>query len=179
MGSLLLSKCKFAVFGVGSRAYGDNFNAVGRGLSTKMRSLGASEILPLCEGDVDEGELDKAFGIWSKEVIKVLKAGELRGNGNDLIEENGYEMIDGSDYEDDDDDYEDEDEENGMESDIVDLEDIAGKAPSKKDMGAITSNGKKNGQKEMVTPVIRASLKKQVYPQLILLLIQGKDDLAF
>ncbi|XP_023728568.1 S-adenosyl-L-methionine-dependent tRNA 4-demethylwyosine synthase [Lactuca sativa] len=163
VGSLLLSKCKFAVFGVGSRAYGDNFNAVGRGLSTKMRSLGASEILPLCEGDVDEGELDKAFGIWSKEVIKVLKAGELRGNGNDLIEENGYEMIDGSDYEDDDDDYEDEDEENGMESDIVDLEDIAGKAPSKKDMGAITSNGKKNGQKEMVTPVIRASLKKQGY----------------
>ncbi|KAI3737012.1 hypothetical protein L2E82_27005 [Cichorium intybus] len=160
VGSLLLSKCKFAVFGVGSRAYGDNFNAVGRGFSSKMRSLGASEILPLCEGDVDEGELDKAFGIWSKEVIRVLKAGELRENGSEFIVENGDEMTDGSDY-DDDDDYEDE--ENEIESDIVDLEDIAGKAPSKKDMGVITSNGKKNGQKEMVTPVIRASLTKQGY----------------
>ncbi|KAL4559454.1 hypothetical protein LXL04_031592 [Taraxacum kok-saghyz] len=160
VGSLLLSKCKFAVFGVGSRAYGDNFNAVGRGISTKMRSLGASEILPLSEGDVDEGELDKAFGNWSKEVIKVLKAGELRGNVSELNgDENGYEMSDGSDYEDD--DYEDE--ENETESDIVDLEDIAGKAPSKKDMGVITTNGKKNGPKEMVTPVIRASLTKQGY----------------
>ncbi|XP_024972522.1 S-adenosyl-L-methionine-dependent tRNA 4-demethylwyosine synthase [Cynara cardunculus var. scolymus] len=166
VGSLLLSKCKFAVFGVGSSAYGDNFNAVARGFSTKMRCLGAMEILPLCEGDVDEGELDKAFGIWSKEVIRVLKVGELSGNGSDLIgengNENGYEMINGSDY-DEDDDYEDEDEENGAESDIVDLEDIAGKAPSKKDVGVITSNGKKNGVKEMVTPVIRASLTKQGY----------------
>ncbi|KAI3684842.1 hypothetical protein L6452_34069 [Arctium lappa] len=166
VGSLLLNKCKFAVFGVGSKAYGDNFNAVARGFSTKMRSLGGMEILPLCEGDVDEGELDKAFGVWSKEVIRVLKVGELSGDGSDLIVENGdangYELIDGSDYEEDD-DYEDEDEENGGDSDIVDLEDIAGKAPSKKDVGVITSNGKKNGVKEMVTPVIRASLTKQGY----------------
>lgn len=154
VGSLLLSKCKFAVFGVGSRVYGDKFNSVGRDFSEKMRALGGVEILPFCEGDVDEGELDKVFGIWSKEVINVLKLGEsgfVAENGD----ENGYEMSDGSD--------DDEDDENETESDIVDLEDIAGKAPSKKDMGAITSNVKKNGPKEMVTPVIRASLTKQVY----------------
>ncbi|KAJ9559872.1 hypothetical protein OSB04_005032 [Centaurea solstitialis] len=162
VGSLLLSKCKFAVFGVGSSAYGDKFNAVARGFSRKMRSLGAVEVLPLCEGDVDEGELDKVFGVWSDEVIRVLKGGDLIGENGDA---NGYEMVDGSDDEeyDDDDDYEDEDEENGGGSDIVDLEDIAGKAPSKKDGGVITSNGKKNGVKEMVTPVIRASLTKQGY----------------
>ncbi|KAI3807299.1 hypothetical protein L1987_23225 [Smallanthus sonchifolius] len=161
VGSLLLSNCKFAVFGVGSRAYGGNFNAVGRGFSRKMRSLGGLEILPLCEGDVDEGELDKAFGIWSGEVVRVLKSGELRGNVSDLIGGNGGELMDGSDY--DDDDYEDEDEEDGVEAEIVDLEDIAGKSLSKKDMGVITSNGKKNGEKVMVTPVIRASLTKQGY----------------
>ncbi|KAK9073303.1 hypothetical protein SSX86_007627 [Deinandra increscens subsp. villosa] len=162
VGSLLLNKCKFAVFGVGSRAYGDNFDAVGRDLSRRMRSLGALEILPLCEGDVDEGQIDRAFGIWSEDVIRVLKGGEIRGlNGDVSIGENGDELMDGSDYDDDDDD--EEDEENGMEADIIDLEDIAGKSLSKKDMGLITSNGKKNGEKVMVTPVIRASLTKQGY----------------
>ncbi|KAI3762849.1 hypothetical protein L1987_53291 [Smallanthus sonchifolius] len=165
VGSLLLNKCKFAVFGVGSRAYGGNFNAVGRDFSRKMRSLGGLEILPLCEGDVDEGELDKAFGIWSGEVVRVLKSGELSGNGIYLIGGNGGELMDGSDYDDNDDDYEDEDEdeEDGVEAEIVDLEDIAGQSLSKKDMGVITSNGKKNGEKVMVTPVIRASLTKQGY----------------
>ncbi|KAL8261200.1 hypothetical protein R6Q59_025249 [Mikania micrantha] len=162
VGSLLLNKCKFAVFGVGSRAYGESFNAVGRGFSTKMRSLGGVEILPLREGDVDEGEIDKEFGVWSEEVIRVLKMGELRGNGSAFTGENGGELMNGSDYdEDDDDDYEDEG--NGLESDIIDLEDIAGKSLSKKDMGLVTNNGKKNGEKVMVTPVIRASLTKQGY----------------
>ncbi|KAL8261207.1 hypothetical protein R6Q59_025256 [Mikania micrantha] len=162
VGSLLLNKCKFAVFGVGSRAYGDSFNAVGRGFSRKMRSLGGVEILPLREGDVDEGDIDKEFGVWSEEVIRVLKMGELRGNGSAFTGENGGELMNGSDYdEDDDDDYEDEG--NGLESDIIDLEDIAGKSLSKKDMGLITNNGKKNGEKVMVTPVIRASLTKQGY----------------
>ncbi|XP_076944619.1 S-adenosyl-L-methionine-dependent tRNA 4-demethylwyosine synthase-like [Bidens hawaiensis] len=160
VGSLLLSKCKFAVFGVGSRAYGDTlFNAVGKGFSRKMRALGATEILPLCEGDVDEGRLDEVFGNWSDEVISVLKAGAVSGNVNGLSGENCNEAEE-SDY-----DYEEEDEEGEVESGIVDLEDIAGKAPTKKDLsnGVVASNGKKNGEKEMVTPVIRASLTKQGY----------------
>ncbi|KAK1427324.1 hypothetical protein QVD17_16007 [Tagetes erecta] len=161
VGSLLLKKCKFAVFGVGSRVYGDKFNAVGRDFARRMRALGAVEILPLGEGDVDEGELDKEFGVWSKEVIRVLKNGELGGIGSGVVGENGGEVIDGSDY-DEEDEY-DDDEENAVETDIVDLEDIAGKSLSKKDMALVTSNGKKNGEKVMVTPVIRASLTKQGY----------------
>lgn len=57
----------------------------------------------------------------------------------------------------------------GSEADIVDLEDIAGKAPtarktSTKNGSTLTTvvNGEENLEKEMVTPLIRASLEKQV-----------------
>ncbi|CAK9176361.1 unnamed protein product [Ilex paraguariensis] len=158
VGSLLLSKCKFAVFGVGSRAYGDTFNAVAKDFSKRLKALGAAEMLPLCEGDVDEGELDVAFEGWSRKIIGVLK-GSLEGNeryivdGDDL--EGESEITDGSD--------EDEGRENGAESGILDLEDIAGKGPSRKSGMVGKTNGNLNGVKEMVTPVIRASLEKQGY----------------
>ncbi|KAE8731361.1 hypothetical protein F3Y22_tig00002840pilonHSYRG01133 [Hibiscus syriacus] len=48
--------------------------------------------------------------------------------------------------------------------DIVDLEDIAGKGPSrKKSVNVVETNGKLDGKREMVTPVIRANLEKQGY----------------
>ncbi|KAI7726791.1 hypothetical protein M8C21_010783 [Ambrosia artemisiifolia] len=153
----LFISLRFAVFGVGSRAYGDGlFNKVGRGFSAKMRALGAVEIVGLGEGDVDEGELDREFGVWSEEVVRVLKSGELKANESSLVD-------DGSDYEVDDEEEDYEDEEEETETEIVDLEDIAGKSVRKKDMGMVESNGKKNGEKVMVTPVIRASLTKQGY----------------
>ncbi|MCL7024540.1 hypothetical protein MKW94_015792 [Papaver nudicaule] len=153
VGSLILSGCKFAVFGVGSKSYGENFNAVGRDFSQRFRALGASEILPLCEGDVDEGDLDDVFDVWNRKLIGVLKGGSLNENG----EVNGDELVSESEYEDDSDEEEEE------ESDIVDLEDIAGKGPSRSSKAAATVKVEANGQKEMVTPVIRASLTKQGY----------------
>ncbi|THG23584.1 hypothetical protein TEA_005009 [Camellia sinensis var. sinensis] len=153
VGSLLLSKCRFAVFGVGSKAYGETFNAVAREFSKRMRALGAAELLAVGEGDVDGGELDEVFDGWTKKLIEVLKGGFLE-NGVRGWNESDSEMI-SSDGDDDD------GEENGEESGIVDLEDIAGKAPSRKSKTVIQSNGKLNGEKEMVTPVIRASLEKQ------------------
>ncbi|XP_028125911.1 S-adenosyl-L-methionine-dependent tRNA 4-demethylwyosine synthase [Camellia sinensis] len=155
VGSLLLSKCRFAVFGVGSKAYGETFNAVAREFSKRMRALGAAELLAVGEGDVDGGELDEVFDGWTKKLIEVLKGGFLE-NGVRGWNESDSEMI-SSDGDDDD------GEENGEESGIVDLEDIAGKAPSRKSKTVIQSNGKLNGEKEMVTPVIRASLEKQGY----------------
>lgn len=159
VGSLLLSHCKFAVFGVGSSAYGKTFNVVARDLSEKMRELGAAEVLPLVEGDVESGELDAVFENWSKKVVAFLK-GDV-GNG-------GVESVVG--VESDDFDDGDDEEEEEIESDVVDLEDIAGKGPSRR-MANVTvtneTNGKlSEGKKNMVTPVIRASLEKQVnlYP---------------
>ncbi|KAI3464962.1 hypothetical protein Pfo_021625 [Paulownia fortunei] len=167
VGALVLKECKYAVFGVGSRSYGETYNAVARGVSVKLRRLGASELVELGEGDVDEGDLDEVFDRWSKKIVGVL-------NGN--LGENGWRFEkygvgseseregEGEFSEEDDDEVG----ENGGESGIVDLEDIAGKGPSRRSTVAAKANGKVNGQvlngeKEMVTPVIRANLVKQGY----------------
>ncbi|XAR64120.1 tRNA 4-demethylwyosine synthase (AdoMet-dependent) [Bertholletia excelsa] len=156
VGALLLCKCKFAVFGVGSRVYGQTFNAVAREFSKRMRALGAAEILPVWEGDVDGGDLSDVFDAWSKKVVGTLKGGfseNVRYIGEGGTNESHFEVLS----------YSDEDEDNGVESGIVDLEDIAGKAPSRKSTTVVQSNGKLNGAKEMVTPVVRANLEKQGY----------------
>lgn len=156
MGSMLLSQCKFSVFGVGSRAYGATFNAVGRDLSKRMRALGAAEILPVWEGDVDDGDIDQVFEAWSGKLMRFLKGG-VAENGLALGNEVGSEGE--TEYSDVSDDEEGEEKEEGG---FVDLEDIAGKAPSRGTVTVAKTNGTANGKRDMVTPVIRASLEKQV-----------------
>lgn len=167
VGALVLKECKFAVFGVGSRSYGETYNAVARGISEKLRKLGASELVELGEGDVDEGDLDAVFDQWSKKIVGVLN-GNLGENGQ--IFENygvGSESEGEGEFSEEEDD-DDEVEEDGGDSSIVDLEDIAGKGPSRGSKMVIKANGEVNGKvsngvKEMVTPVIRANLEKQVH----------------
>jgi tRNA wybutosine-synthesizing protein 1 len=122
-----------------------------------MKALGGAEMIPLFEGDVDGGDVDEVFDKWCVKVVELLNGGG--GDGGDL--ENGEEEcgVLSSDEE------ESDEEEEEVESDIVDLEDIAGKAPSRKSVATMEeTNGKLNGgKKEMVTPVIRANLVKQVY----------------
>jgi tRNA wybutosine-synthesizing protein 1 len=60
-GALLLSGLRFAVFGVGSRAYGETFIAAAKSFSQWLRALGAAEVVPLGEGDVDGGDLEAMF----------------------------------------------------------------------------------------------------------------------
>ncbi|GAA0153363.1 lyase [Lithospermum erythrorhizon] len=180
VGSLLLKDCNFGVFGVGGRCYGESFNAVGRGIVKKMRELGGNEVVEMCEGDVDEGDLDGVFDIWCKDLVGVLKNGVLGDGvskdgilGGGLVEkgevlrnvigfESGEEESEGE-YEES-----DEEEDGSGEGEIVDLEDIAGKGPSRKSGGVVKENGNLNGVsknrvKEMVTPVLRANLEKQGY----------------
>lgn len=160
VGSLLLSRCKFAVFGVGSSAYGPTFNKVAKSFSQKMRALGAMEILPLGEGDVDMGDIDRVFEIWSKKLVGVLKVGVLE-NG-DVLENSGANGECNNFESEDELGEDDEDNQNG-ELEIVDLEDIAGKVPSRKSVSGLETNGKLNRKREMVTPVLRANLEKQVF----------------
>ncbi|KAF5747111.1 S-adenosyl-L-methionine-dependent tRNA 4-demethylwyosine synthase [Tripterygium wilfordii] len=159
VGSLLLSMLRFAVFGVGSRAYGEAYNAVAREFSRRLKELGGKEIVGVGEGDVDRGDLGRVFEEWSTKVVGVLEEGfgvvenrAVLGNG---VDENDNESAYGSET--------DEEEENGRESEVVDLEDIAGKAPSRKSSATAKTNGRINGKRDMVTPVIRASLEKQGY----------------
>lgn len=158
MGKSVLSGCKFAAFGLGSRSFGEErFNAAAKGFSRWMRALGATEILGVGIGDVDEGDLNEIFEKWSGDVVALLK-------GNGVLGENGGVAMDcGSE---DDELYDDDsDKESDVESDVVDLEDIAGKGPTRKS-GVVRENGEKdakpNGLRDMVTPVIRTSLQKQV-----------------
>ncbi|KAA8537631.1 hypothetical protein F0562_027239 [Nyssa sinensis] len=100
----------------------------------------------------------RLFDVWSRKLIGVLKGGSLENGGyigSGDVNEGDSEIIDWSD--------EDDTEENGEDSGVVDLEDIAGKGPTRKSTTVIESNAKLNGEKEMVTPVIRASLEKQGY----------------
>lgn len=167
VGSLLLSQCKFAVFGVGSKAYEKTFNMVARDFSTKMRELGAVEVLPVVEGDVEGGELDDVFEDWGTRVVAILKGGVDVGNkiGN-------LESIVGMESDGDDRGYDDDDDDEVVESEAVDLEDIAGKVPSRRSVNVAETNGKvNNGKRDMVTPMIRASLEKQVMLILICFII--------
>ncbi|XP_021756386.1 S-adenosyl-L-methionine-dependent tRNA 4-demethylwyosine synthase-like [Chenopodium quinoa] len=159
VGSLLLSKLKYAVFGVGSGAYGESFDVVAKGISKKLKALGANEVLPLREGDVDGGRLGKEVDAWGEKLIEILK-GVVQENGviacGKLDDESDAEFVDESD----DEDSEESEEEMG----VVDLEDIAGKGPSRNSKNVVQVNGvKTDGKKEMVTPVIRANLVKQGY----------------
>ncbi|RID54950.1 hypothetical protein BRARA_G02236 [Brassica rapa] len=156
VGSLILSDCRFAVFGVGSRAYGEAYNAVGKELARRMVGLGGVEMVPVGEGDVDDGEMDGVFRDWCDGVIRVLKGGSAR-EGAEILQNGDVGLVSDGEYVDSTDD-EEEEEGNG---DIVDLEDIAGKAPSRKN--GVVKVAKGDGKKEMVTPVIRASLTKQGY----------------
>ncbi|KAI0497629.1 hypothetical protein KFK09_020861 [Dendrobium nobile] len=153
VGSLILSSCQFAVFGVGSRAYGSTFNAAARDFARWMKELGAAEMMPLWDGDVDGGEVDREFDLWSEGILRLMK-GEM--SLGDVAERDEVDVLEeDAEYDDEEDDVE------GAEDDVVDLEDIAGKAPSRK-MKAELVNG--NGViKEMVTPIIRNNLEKQGY----------------
>ncbi|KAL4180588.1 hypothetical protein AMTRI_Chr13g92820 [Amborella trichopoda] len=205
VGSTLLTSCKFAVYGVGSSSYGPKtFNKVARVFSHQMEALGAIEILPLCKGDVDTGDLDQSFNHWCIQIIDRLSGLGDRLSSSNLrsIEvassskgEDEEEKASDGIEEDSDDDKEnnasdgfeedsDDDKENNDGESVVDLEDIAGKGPSREppqngkvgrrrksfgktqaDVKPLSSmNRVENGERrEMVTPVIRANLEKQGY----------------
>ncbi|CAD6214826.1 unnamed protein product [Miscanthus lutarioriparius] len=157
-GALLLSGLLFAVFGVGSQVYGETFNAASRSFSRWLRALGAVEVVPLGEGDMDGGDLEAVFEEWSRRVLRVVKGEEVgyganeKSNGLDELE------LEGEDWDDDD--------EEEMVDGEVDMEDIAGKAPARRKNGnleGVPANGVQNGVKDMVTPIIRTSLEKQGY----------------
>lgn len=68
----ILSDLRFAVFGLGDRAY-VKFNAAARKLSLRLSDLGASAIVPTVLGDESaEGGFDKELLPWSDSLSKLL-----------------------------------------------------------------------------------------------------------
>ncbi|GJM96785.1 hypothetical protein PR202_ga13651 [Eleusine coracana subsp. coracana] len=155
-GALLLSGLRFAVFGVGSRAYGETFNAAARNFSRWLRALGAIEVVPLGEGDVDGGDLEAVFEDWSGRVLRVVKGEEVGDGVNGESDE--LDVFEGEESDDD-------DEEEVVDGEL-DMEDIAGKAPGRRQNGKVEGGlmkGGESGPRDMVTPIIRTSLEKQGY----------------
>lgn len=106
---------------------------------------------------MDGGDLEAVFEEWSGKVLRVVKGEEVcddskgESNGLDELELEGEES--------------DEDDEEEVLDGEIDMEDIAGKAPARKQNGKLDgglTNGGENGVKDMVTPIIRTSLEKQV-----------------
>ncbi|KAH9300010.1 hypothetical protein KI387_011593, partial [Taxus chinensis] len=178
VGGGLLNSCKFAVFGIGSKAYGSTYNQAARAFFHQLKDLGANELLPVGLGDQDEGNLDKIFGDWSRRLIDSLTEKLEKPLSTE------YNLADEAftDYYSDGDSEEYHKENTPEAAGIIDLEDVVGKASftspknggSRKQFGKVNRLVKgfnedeplfteENGPKAMVTPVIRASLEKQGY----------------
>lgn len=183
VGAQLLSGCKYAVFGIGSRIYGSSYNMVARSWDQYMEQLGATRILERGEGDEDEGYVEHRFKEWTEELLRKLKSSHV-SSGQEFLNEHGdKDHSDASDEFFTDEDTED-DKENMGEA-LVDVEDVVGrlnpsgngdKVPSRGAKGHVfrrkTSNGNSINDKqdvqrvdimEMVTPAIRSNLEKQGY----------------
>lgn len=192
VGSGILRECRFGVFGVGSQAYGSNFNTVARAFDAHLASLGGLRMVVRGEGDVDEDTVDQEFELWTKGLLEKLEGARLRpptaelveANGADEAEKmNGYQSatLEESDSDDEGETFQDADDGNFSDG-MVDLEDMGGqrklsepieggqkrgvvrRQPLKKQVQAAPLvKMSKDGPKEMVTPVLRASLEKQGY----------------
>ena len=133
------------MFGIGSQAYGANFNAVARAFDKHLASLGGIRIMLRGEGNVDEGTVDQHFDAWSNELLQTLKStsnhlhfqestaeilDELQANRvSDLEPEAAIarEDVEESVSDDDSDVFEDAtDNKENLADSLVDLEDVAG-----------------------------------------------------
>lgn len=183
VGSWLLSGCKYAVFGLGSRAYGSTYNLVARSWDRHMADLGATCILDRGEGDEDEGSVEQAFKEWADKLLRNLKSFNASPAQEVSMAKEDADYSEASD-----DFYTDEDVEEDKENlgeGLLDVEDVAGRLDASQrhdnflsksgkrqvfrrknpNNEAVNSEGEKQGAdiKEMVTPIIRSNLEKQGY----------------
>jgi tRNA wybutosine-synthesizing protein 1 len=66
-----LSKTRFAIFGLGSSEYGENWAKAAGDLDEILTKLGASRILPLCCGD-DSQDQESEFKEWCDQLLPTL-----------------------------------------------------------------------------------------------------------
>ncbi|KAL3869039.1 hypothetical protein ACJMK2_041766 [Sinanodonta woodiana] len=65
-----LGNVRYSVFGLGSRAYPNNFCRFARYVDTKLHSLGAERIVNMGEGDELCGQKE-SFKLWAQDIFKV------------------------------------------------------------------------------------------------------------
>lgn len=67
---------KYTIFGLGSRAYGADFNIVARNLHTWLSGLGATRLVKCRYGD-EYGDMDECFSEWSKIVCDKISSMDI------------------------------------------------------------------------------------------------------
>ncbi|KAJ1982738.1 Fe-S oxidoreductase [Dimargaris cristalligena] len=125
LGNECLAHLRFAVFGLGDSAYGDEFGIAGRNTDRWLGSLGARRMYPLGEGDKNEDQL-ASFEAWTQGLLSTLLDPEAY---TAPIEADARI----SDAEDEDENEEDTTPDNkdvlgGSDGEMVDLEDMGGVA---------------------------------------------------
>lgn len=174
---------------MGSQAYGSNYNAVARAFDAHLASLGGIRIVMRGEGDTDEDTVSQQFNAWTQELLQKLGGTPSQQSEADEVQKVDLEA-EFSDAEESDSDSDADSEvfEDAMDKEIptdnlVDLEDVVGlrnlaepaepgrkrgvvrKQPLQKgvqSVSSITGVTVPEGPKEMVTPILRANLEKQV-----------------
>jgi len=68
-----LSGVQYGVFGCGNSVYGTHFNTVAKQTDEYMNSLAAKRLVPVGMGDVDSGDMDHQFLLWSRSFWRALK----------------------------------------------------------------------------------------------------------
>ncbi|KAI5057384.1 hypothetical protein GOP47_0027399 [Adiantum capillus-veneris] len=178
VGAQLLIGCKYAVFGVGSKAYGSSYNLVARLWDQYMEELGASKILDRGEGDEDEGYVEHRFKVWKEQLVDKLKSSTMLETQGVSLKKEEENHSDASDEFFTDDDSEEVTKEDTREA-VVDVEDVVGKLTPSQNGSAKGGKGQvfkrrnfnresidhadDSQLKEMVTPTIRSNLEKQGY----------------
>ncbi len=148
-GALLFQRTRFAVFGVGDRAYGEDFNGCAREVHELLERLGGKSASRLGLGDTSSATpVEAQLDAWARGLARRLKRKEdaaaagaataprLRGEPPASAGSGpGGGLMDIED----------------LDSEVVGLDDGSGGA------------GADGGPPEMVTPVVRESLTKQGY----------------
>jgi len=145
-GALLFQRTRFAVFGVGDRAYGDDFNGCAKEVHALLERLGGRPASRLGLGDTSsatpvEAQLDS----WARGLARRLKAGPRR---EPAAAEGGLApgFPAGAPA-------------GAAGGGLLDIEDLDNEVVGLDD-GSADHN---DGPQEMVTPVVRESLTKQGY----------------
>ncbi|KAH9393761.1 S-adenosyl-L-methionine-dependent tRNA 4-demethylwyosine synthase [Tyrophagus putrescentiae] len=156
-----LKQLKFAIFGIGDSAYGNEFCLLARNLNDWLSKMKADRFYPTCLLDTSSQiPAEKQFSSWFEELSPVL----VNGSNGLTSSEDGAD-VDGDEAESG--EYDDEDDDGANESRtnvVTDLEDIVKPVSSRK-----TANGSAVGAvgakkiTDMITPDLRKELTKQGY----------------
>ena len=151
-----LKNLRYAVFGCGNRAYGDDFNRAGRELDAHLARMGGERLARRRDGDEASGRMEAQFEEWAEKVVARLSSSarsSVFADEGKVAESAKVENDVGRPelaYESD-----EEDGDRGAPS-------VAG-SEDDQDMEDIGESGDGGEPREMVTDALRGALTKQGY----------------